>query len=117
MTGMRPGELAHLRLPDNLDLEHRLLFVRNKPKLGWQVKPRSEREIPIAQELRDVLQVVIGTRRQGPVFLRRRFANGQTPMLNAAWPLSVAGIRTCGMNASSSTKSSAVGLSRWQTPT
>ena len=72
MTGMRPGELAHLRLPDNLDLEHRLLFVRNKPKLGWQVKPRSEREFPIAQELRDVLQVVIGTRRHGPVFLRRR---------------------------------------------
>ena len=67
-----------------MDLEQSLLFVRNKPKLGWQVKPRSEREIPIAQELRDVLQVVIGTRRQGPVFLRRRFANRQTPMLAEA---------------------------------
>ena len=84
MTGMRPGELAHLLLPDDLDLEHSLLFVRNKPKLGWQVKTRSEREIPIAPALRDVLQVVIGTRCGGPVFLRRRFANGQTPMLNEA---------------------------------
>ena len=81
MTGMRPGELAHLLLPDNLDLEHGLLFVRNKPKLGWQVKTRNEREIPIAPALREVLQVVIGTRRDGPVFLRRRFASGNHPQL------------------------------------
>ena len=38
LTGLRPGELAHLLLPDDLDLHTGVLWVRNKPKLGWQVK-------------------------------------------------------------------------------
>src|SRR5690606_9939235 len=44
LTGMRPGELVHLLLPDDVDGNNGLLFVRNKPELGWQVKTRQERE-------------------------------------------------------------------------
>ena len=47
LTGMRPGELVHLLLPDDLDLETGWLHIRNKPQLGWQVKTRNERDIPL----------------------------------------------------------------------
>ena len=47
LTGLRPGELTHLLLPDDLDLSASVLRVRNKPRLGWQVKTRNEREIPL----------------------------------------------------------------------
>ena len=36
MTGLRPGELTHLLLPDDLDLEAGLLRVRNKPGTGLE---------------------------------------------------------------------------------
>ena len=39
-TGLRVGELAHLLIED-LDLEQRWLYVRNKAELGWRVKPRT----------------------------------------------------------------------------
>ena len=81
MTGLRPGELTHLLLPDNLDLEHGWLFVRNKPKLGWQVKTRNERDIPLLPELVDILQVVLGDRRDGPVFRQRRCEDDHLPPL------------------------------------
>jgi integrase len=71
LTGLRPGELAHLLLPDDLDLDARLLHVRNKPGLGWQVKTRTERDIPLVPVLVDVLGVHLAGRRSGPVFLRR----------------------------------------------
>ncbi len=35
MAGMRPGELCHLLLPEDVDLVHSLLMIQNKPKLGW----------------------------------------------------------------------------------
>jgi integrase len=72
LTGLRPGELTHLLLPDDLDLDARLLRVRNKPGLGWQVKTRNERDIPLLPELVEVLRVYLAGRRAGPVFLRRR---------------------------------------------
>src|SRR5207244_2750029 len=34
LTGLRPGELTHLLLPDDLDLDAAILRVRNKAKLG-----------------------------------------------------------------------------------
>jgi hypothetical protein len=34
LTGLRPGELTHLLLPDDLDLDTGWLYVRNKPRLG-----------------------------------------------------------------------------------
>lgn len=71
LTGLRPGELCHLLLPEDLDLEARLLRVRNKPLLGWQVKTRNERDVPLVPALADVLRLHLGQRQFGPVFRRR----------------------------------------------
>ncbi len=71
LTGLRPGELCHLLLPDDLDLETGWLKVRNKSRLGWKVKTRNERDIPLIPELVDVLGNHLGDRRTGPVFRRR----------------------------------------------
>ena len=56
LTGVRSGELTHLLLPDDLDLEGGWLRIRNKPKLDWQVKTRNERDIPLVSVLADVLR-------------------------------------------------------------
>jgi integrase len=74
LTGIRPGELTHLLLPGDLDLDSGLLRVRNKPKLGWQVKTRNERDIPLVPVLADVLDVHLRGRTSGPVFRRRCYA-------------------------------------------
>jgi integrase len=71
LTGLRPGELTHLLLPDDLDLDQGWLMVRNKPMLGWQVKTRNQRRIPLVPEAAQLLRCVIGSRHSGPVFLRR----------------------------------------------
>jgi integrase len=73
LTGIRPGELTHLMLPDDLDLAEGWLHVRNKPELGWQVKTRHERSVPLVPELVAVLRKAVGSRVCGPVFRRRRF--------------------------------------------
>ncbi len=72
LTGLRPGELVHLLLPADLDLESGWLRIRNKPQLGWQVKTRNERDIPLVPVLLDVLQKLVGKRSAGPLFLQRR---------------------------------------------
>ena len=80
-TGLRPGELTHLLLPDDLDLDAGWLYIRNKPSLGWQVKTRNERDIPLVPPLVDVLRLALGNRTTGPVFRQRRCTNGYTPPL------------------------------------
>jgi integrase len=82
LTGVRPGELTHLLLPDDIDLTEGWLWVRNKPELGWQVKTRNERRIPLIAELAAVLRHVARGRNGGPVFLRRRFCDGDKPVLD-----------------------------------
>ncbi len=79
LTGLRPGELVHLLLPDDLDFEQRLLFVRNRVNLDWQVKTRNERMIPMLPCLSEVLRVMVGDRNTGPVILRRRFCTERLP--------------------------------------
>ena len=81
LTGLRPGELTHLLLLDDLDLRDRWLYVRNKPELGWQVKTWTERSIPLMPELVAVFRVMLGKRDGGPLFLRRRFADGLHPCI------------------------------------
>lgn len=81
LTGLRPGELVHLLLPDDLDLQSGWLYVRNKPKLGWQIKTRTERLIPIVPELNQVLRHLVGSRQTGPVFFQRRCGTGHAPPL------------------------------------
>lgn len=71
-TGMRPGELCHL-LIDDLDLNSGWLWIRNKADLGWTIKTRNERGIPLIGELRHVLGAVISVRTSGPVFRRPCF--------------------------------------------
>ena len=77
LTGMRPAEAVHLLLPDDVDLRAGHIRVRNKPDLGWRTKTRNERDIPICPELSTVLRRTINGRETGPLFVRRRFGNGQ----------------------------------------
>lgn len=78
LTGLRPGEVIHLLLPEDLDLDGGFLRVRNKPALGWQVKTRNERDIPLVPVLVDALRLHVGERRTGPVFRRRNHAKKTT---------------------------------------
>jgi integrase len=54
--------LCHLLLLDDLDLERRVIRVRNKPELGWQVKTCGEREVPLVPVLAEVLKAQVGER-------------------------------------------------------
>jgi len=74
LTGLRSGELTHLLLPDDLDLQTATLRVRNKPQLGWQVKTRNEGDILLVPVQVEVLRQHLRGRTRGPVFVRRRFA-------------------------------------------
>jgi integrase len=80
-TGIRPGELCHLLLPHDIDWEAGLLKIRNKPRLGWQVKTRDEREIPLIEPLLKLLRRHVGDRDAGPVFLQRRYCAGSVPAI------------------------------------
>jgi integrase len=80
MTGLRPGELTHLLLTD-VELESGWLHVRNKPDLGWKVKTRNERSIPLLPALVAVLRTSIDGRREGPLFQQRRCAADYAPPL------------------------------------
>jgi integrase len=81
LTGLRPGELIHLLLPENLDLETGWLFIRNKQRLGWQIKTRNERDIPLVPVLVKVIRCMLGERNHGPLFRQRRCVNGHEPPL------------------------------------
>lgn len=83
LTGLRPGELTHLLLPDDVNLDHGWLLVRNKPALGWQVKTRNQRKLTLLPEAVELLRRVIRSRQCGPVFLRRKLAGHGTPPLSA----------------------------------
>jgi len=74
LMGLRPGELCHVLVSD-VDLEAGILRVRNKPQLGWQIKTRCERDVPLVPVLADVLKQLIGTRRSGCLFRQRRFGS------------------------------------------
>lgn len=84
LTGLRPGELTHLLLADDVDWESKVLRITNKPALGWQVKTRNTRDIPLVDPLVDVLRQCVGDRKTGPVFRRRRFLDGERPLLDGA---------------------------------
>ena len=82
LTGLRPGEVVHLLVPNDIDWDHGLIRIRNKSDLGWRIKTRNERDIPIIRELAEVFHRVLRGRQRGPLFLRSRFnANGQEPIL------------------------------------
>jgi integrase len=80
-TGLRSGESAHLLIED-LDLQRGWLTVCGKPELGWRVKTRRERNVPIVTEVVNVLKGVVGVRTAGPLFLRPRFRLEPAPLSN-----------------------------------
>ena len=86
MTGLRPAELTHLMLPDDLDLKRGWLRIRNKRELGWQIKTRNEREIPISSSLCCVLEEALEGRSYGPVFRQRRCSGDFIPPLDNRTP-------------------------------
>src|SRR5204863_3831457 len=63
------------------DLTEGWLSVRNKPHLGWQVKTRNERDVPLVPVLTDVLRIAAGDRTSGPVFRQRRCVAEYEPPL------------------------------------
>jgi integrase len=77
-TGLRIGELTHLLVDNDLRPDEDVIRVTNKPCLGWQVKTRNLREVPLLPEVKRVLSACVAGRSSGPVFLRRRFANSAT---------------------------------------
>jgi integrase len=80
-TGMRPGELVHLLLPDDLDLESGWLRIRNKRTMGWQTKTRNQRDIPLLPSVAVALGHYLGGRQSGPLFVQRRCMQGYSPPL------------------------------------
>jgi integrase len=76
-TGLRSGELMHLLIED-VDLEDGWLHVRNKVDLGWHIKTRRDRMVPLVPELVAVLRRVMGSRRAGVLFLRQRFCSANS---------------------------------------
>jgi integrase len=80
-TGLRPGEASRL-LIEEVDLGSGWLAVRNKPELGWRIKTRRERSVPLIAEVVLVLRRVIGDRQSGPVFLRERANRSCLPLGN-----------------------------------
>ena len=81
-VGLRSGELTHLLIED-VDFGEGSLHIRNKPKLGWQVKTRNIRSIPLPTEPMAVLRHVAAGRQAGVLFVRRRFLVGDiAPLAN-----------------------------------
>ncbi len=69
-VGLRPGELSYLLIED-IDLDKGMLHIRNKPELGWQIKTRNVRSIPMTHEVHRIFQHVIDSRKHGVVLQRR----------------------------------------------
>jgi integrase len=78
-SGIRPGEAVHLLIED-ADLDGGWLYIRNKAELGWRIKTRRERAIPLVDELVAVLRHAIDGRTTGPVFLREKYDPSKAPL-------------------------------------
>ena len=81
LTGVRPGELSHLFWPDDIDESNQAVLIRNRPQLGWQVKTRRERMIPLHPVLCRMIESCTINRQSGTLFQRRRFTNAEPPAL------------------------------------
>lgn len=77
-TGLRPGELCHL-LIEEVDLKEGWLHVRNRPELGWTIKTRLERSVPLIDDIRQVIVRTVGERKRGLVFIRPCYQQSNNP--------------------------------------
>lgn len=76
-TGLRIGELTHLLIDQDVAPDWSYIRVSNKPQLGWQVKTRNQRTMPLLPQVGNLLRRTCEGRTCGPVFLRRRFLKGE----------------------------------------
>ena len=75
MAGLREQEAVHLQWQD-VDFKRGMLLVRSKPKMGFTIKDKEERDVPMPDALVDVLkkwkaerpktELVLGTRGDKP---------------------------------------------------
>lgn len=78
--GLRPGELTHL-LAEDFDHAGGWIHIRNRSSLGWQVKTRRPRAVPVFEEQAAFFRRILGSRQSGVIFLRRRyFMDGRAPL-------------------------------------
>jgi len=78
LTGLRPGELVHL-LVEDFDPKDGLLHIRNRPELGWQVKTRRDRTLPLLVSHTRILKRMLGSRACGTLFARIQFSANTIP--------------------------------------
>lgn len=78
--GLRPGELTHL-LVEDYDSIGGWIHIRNRPTLGWQVKTRRPRAVPVFEEQSDYFQRMLCKRQRGVMFLRRKYFIDGNPLL------------------------------------
>lgn len=71
-TGLRSGELVHL-LVEDVDLDAGILHINNKADLGWQVKTRNLRSIPLPAEPLAMIRHIVQGRPAGVLLVRRQF--------------------------------------------
>jgi integrase len=83
--GLRLGELTNL-LVEDVDLAQGVIVIRSKPWLFWTVKTGRERELPLIDSLRPVLERAIGGRSAGFVFRNRPFLTGSRQVPDFASP-------------------------------
>ena len=67
-TGLRRAELLNLEFTD-VDLQHRVLRVRNKPSLGFHVKNYQERYVPLTSETSDAILRLWATKHPSTEFV------------------------------------------------
>ncbi|HUI67696.1 MAG TPA: site-specific integrase, partial [Nitrospirota bacterium] len=66
-TGLRPGELAHLAW-DDVNLEMKTITVKSKPDVGWIIKDKHERVIPLGKVSHKILKELFNKRKGRWVF-------------------------------------------------
>ncbi len=66
-TGLRPGELAHLAWND-VSFKMKTITIRSKPDVGWIIKTKDERVIPLGKDALEILEELYRTRKSRWVF-------------------------------------------------
>lgn len=66
-TGLRPGELAYLAW-DDISFEMKTITVRSKPDVGWIIKTKQERVVPLGEDALKILRELYKKRKGRWVF-------------------------------------------------
>lgn len=66
-TGLRPGELTYLAWSD-VSFEMKTITVRSKPDVGWIIKTKEQRVVPLGNDAIKILKELYKTRKSRWVF-------------------------------------------------